>query len=433
MTMERVILDITRTAIRTLAIDGTPEQPAIRHIRVEPVTGGLNAETIRRALQGLSRVRTKTVIVTIPREDVMVRAGGASGAIPFPFPEEQLVTEAQEGQMVACQRTRLQSLLALLQEVGWEPELITPASWGLWAWFHRVMDDSQVREPTAVLHLDVDRMDLIVASGGRLVFSRGLPDIDELEPTLKAAASVSPERPIGRLVLTGAGDLEQWKCLLARRLDLPIVVHPMPQAVPGLSAAHEHGASFVVAWGLATAERQWLVNLVPRDVRQARHRRVRLRQSVLTAMVGCLVLALGDGLIAGFARREAHLVAEANEALRQWDSTTGHLAQQEQSLAVLEAMLASRHAIRTTLVELFRVTPADVVYEELSFDRTRHELAVRGSTASTAQVFEYLRLLEQSPGWGQAVLRYAIARRTSAGIRTDFEILLAGGVSSWRR
>ena len=54
--MERVILDITRTAIRTLAIDGTPEQPAIRHIRVEPVTGGLNAETIRRALQGLSRV-----------------------------------------------------------------------------------------------------------------------------------------------------------------------------------------------------------------------------------------------------------------------------------------------------------------------------------------------------------------------------------------
>jgi len=50
---------------------------------------------------------------------------------------------------------------------------------------------------------------------------------------------------------------------------------------------------------------------------------------------------------------------------------------------------------------------------------------VRGSTATTARVMDYLHLLEQSRAWGQVALRHAMSRREAEGIRTDFEILLA--------
>lgn len=451
--MERVILDVTRTAIRILATEGTLEQPRIRQIRVEPLSGSLDAEALRRALRGLNRTRTKTAIATIPREDVMMRLVRMPGTPQFPFPIDSLVTDVQivgqeQGtslaQVVACPRPRLEALLALLQEIGWEPDIITPSSWGLWAWCRRFMDSSQVSEPTVTLHFDVDRIDLILIYRDHVVFSRSLPYgvplaqtgshdlesvVDELERSVMAAAKAWPGLPISQFVLAGVGDLGQWKHLLERRVEAPVLVQPLPRAVEEASAADERRASFIVAWGLAMAERQWLVNLMPREVQQIRRRRAHLRHGLLTGSLLCAVLALGDGLIAGLARRQAHVVAEANGALHQGDRVAGPLLHQEQTLAILEEFLASRRWTRTMVAELFRLTPADVVFEELAFDRTRQELVVRGSTATTAQVMDYLRLLDQSPRWSQAALRHAISRRTAAGVRTDFEILLTRGTS----
>ena len=428
--MERVIVDVSRTVVRILAIDGTPQQPRLRQVRIEPLRGALDADTLRRALRGLHRIRTKTVIVTIPRQEVMTRLVRRPATAQFPFPTDQLVTDVQivgheQGadlvQVVACPRPRLQTRLALLQELGWEPDIITPASWGLWSWYRRVAENGQRHGLTAVLHLDVDRADLIVLDDDHLLFSRGFSaSVEEVERTLTAAATIWPQRAVSRLVVTGMGDLEEWKRVLERRLAVPVLLQP---------PSDQAQASLIVAWGAAMAERQWLVNLAPKDVQQARHRHRSLRRGVLTGSLLCAALALGDGLLAGLVRRHAHAVAEASEALRQWDTIAGDLLQQEHSVAVLEAFLVSHRRTRTAVAELFRLTPADVVFEELAFDRARQELVVRGSTVTTARVMDYLRLLEQSRAWSHAALRYAISRRAAAEVRTDFEILLTLGAS----
>lgn len=443
--MERVIVDVSRTVVRILATDGAPERPRLRLARIEPIGGALDVDTLRRALRGLHRTRTKTVIVTIPREEVMTRLvrlpapgaarqAGRPATAQFPFPHDQLVTDIQSlgheqgtdlAQVVACPRPRLQTRLALLQELGWEPDIMTPASWGLWSWCRRSMEAGWFGEPAIVLHLDVDRTDVIMMDGDLLVFSRGLPDaiapsVEEIERTLTAAATIWPQRAVSRLVVTGMGDLEEWKRILERRLAVPVLVRPPSDQ------AH---ASLIVAWGAAMAERRWLVNLAPKDVQRARHRHRYLRRGVLTGSLLCAALALGDGLLAGLVRRHAHAAAEANEALRQWDTIAGDLRQQEHSVAVLEAFLVSHRRTRTAVAELFHLTPADVVFEELAFDRARQELMVRGSTATTARVMDYLHLLEESGAWSHAALRYAISRRAAAEVRTDFEILLTGGAS----
>lgn len=437
--MERVIVDVSRTVVRILATDGAPERPRLRQVRVEPFGGALDGDTLRRALRGLHRPRTKTVIVTIPREEVMTRLVRLPATAQFPFSHDQLVTDTQivgqeQGtdlvQVVACPRPRLEVLLAPLQEIGWEPDIMIPASWGLWAWYRRLAEDGQRHGPTAVLHLDVDRADMIVVDDDHLLLSRGFPpSVEEVERTLTAASNAWPNLPISRLVLTGVGDLEQWKRLLEQRVERPILVPPLPREIEEAAAASESRASFIVAWGAAMAERQWLVNLAPRDVQQVRRRHRHLRHTILTGSLFCAALVLGDGILAGLVRRHARVAAEANNALRQWDPIAGDLLQQEHSVAALEAFLVSRRRTRTAVAELFRLTPADVVFEELAFDRGRQELMVRGSTATTARVMDYLHLLEESGAWSHAALRYAISRRAAAEVRTDFEILLTGGAS----
>ena len=51
--MKRLALEITRTSIRALALEGTLAQPRIRRVTIVPLAGEPTQHTLRQALDGL--------------------------------------------------------------------------------------------------------------------------------------------------------------------------------------------------------------------------------------------------------------------------------------------------------------------------------------------------------------------------------------------
>ncbi len=472
--MRQVILEVTRSSIRVLAVEGTLVRPRIQKLVVEPLTGlpappigeaqadEPHRDAIRRVVAGLQVANTRFISV-IPREQVITRVlklpttkpdelaqmVALSGKAQLPYPPEQAVIDfhviEQQGgmstvQLVACRRDLIDRHLALLREGGLEPAWLVPSAWGLLAWYQRLGKTPELIEPVLVIHVDTDRTDFVLLYQGRLVFSRSLsqglqewqagsegfaPLMEELERSLSSVRKELPGSEPNSVVVTGLGPLDQWKEHVAQRIGKPVTVRPawgtlqvpLPRATPEISPA--------VVIGLAMAEESWLLNLLPQEVRQGQTHRRRLRELALTGGLLLSALLLGVGVLSVSIRRQEHVVSHAKHTLKELEAMTKETGRQEHDVNLIDGLLASRRRTATMLAKLFQVTPSDILFESLVFERARGELVVRGSAPATRQVLDYIQQLEQAGVWKRVELRYSARRGTSADARTDFELVLS--------
>jgi len=429
-------------------------------VRVEPLDG----ETVAGVLDGLTPEKAGTLLIAIPRDHALTRLLSfpsvdsnelsrmveLSVGAQFPYPPDQLVTDFQvveqhDGtstvQVVACRRATVDSLVSDVASRGWQPRLITPASWGIGAWFRRASGASDVREPAMIVHLDTAQTDLVLMSRGRVAFSRsvrrglaewqaGCDGLERLGHEVRrhclASTNGWPSLEVASVVLTGVGPLEQWAEALARRVGKPVTVIPPPDVEDAPDGA---APSPIVAWGLGMAQEEWVVNVAPTELRRLHRRQQHLRQAIVTAALACVVLGLGAGVVWAAAHRQGQIMAQTAAVMREWERAGGSLQHAQHEWHRLERLLADRRWSHAMLVELFRLTPSTVTFESVTVERDPRQAVVRGSASTTAQVLEHLRLLDESGKWTQVMLRHATPRRTAAGIQTDFEILLIGGPS----
>ena len=458
--MRRVIVELTRTALRAVACDGTPPRLRVQKFVVEPVSGPPTAETIRSVLAALPTGGTQLIGV-IPRDQTITRLlklpstkpeelaqmVALTGKAQLPYPSDQALVDfhviEQEGgmsvvQLVACHRDQLNRHLAVWRQLGLEPVVATPSSWGLLTWYQRLGRSPAVQEPVMIVNVDADRTDLALIRGDRLVFSRSLSQgVRALEATTEAIGVVAqeleqsfaslrkewPGMETRSLLLTGLGPLAQWKEVLEQRLQRPVTVTPS-QGTLRLSEPLPAGASPVVALGLAMAAPSALVNLLPPEVRQAQRHRLRLQEFMVTGVLLVAALLLGAGLLSASVSRQTHLNTTTIQAVKDLEALTQQTERQEREIAIIQAVQDSRRGTALMLAELFRLTGPEILFESVVFEGSRRELVVRGNAPETRQVLDYLRQLKHSDTWDQVELRYSARRGTTASARTDFEIVL---------
>ncbi len=459
--MRRLVLELTQRSLRALLVDGTLTQPRIRQWVSEPLSVQPTGEVLRRALGNL-RSGAAEVISVIPREQVLTRLMTfpstqaeelaqmveLSGKAQLPYPRDQAVAdfhvvEQQAGsstvQLVACHRELLERHVRLLREAGLEPAWIVPSSWGLLAWYRRIGQAQDVHEPTMVVHVDEDRTDLALIRQGCLLFSRSLAQgakdwqagtealellAQELERTTSSLRKELPRVEINSFVVTGAGPIDQWQELLTTRLGKPVLARSASGDLRLPESAVNTAGFPAVVIGLAMAERQWLVNLLPREVREAHRHRRRIRELTLTGSLLLATCLLGAGLLSVHVNRRQRTAQETLNTLKSHEATTRQLERKERVVHLIERLQASRRLTAAMFGELIRLTPPEVLFENLAFERSRGELVVRGSAQTTRQVLDYIHLLDRSNLWEHVELRYSSRRVTSAGDRTDFEIVL---------
>ena len=456
----KTVLELTRTSIRILQAEGQGKAVRAKQFLIEPLVAGQDmAEQLKRAMSQLKFERAE-VIVTIPREqiitrfmklpasrpDELARMVDLTGKAQLPYPRDQAIAEfqvieqqagASTIQLVACHRALIDQHVQLLRQIGLEPLSIIPSSWGLFAWYERFGQRPEAKEPAMVINVDADHTDLVLVSQGRLIFSRsltqGLTEWQlgteaiaalslEIERSLSSLRKELPVVEMNSLVLTGLGPLEQWKGALESHFAKPVAVRSAIDArdLSTLPAAARGSAAIAV--GLIAAEPRWLLNLLPKEARRAQSHRRQVRELIVTGALILLSLGLAVGWLSIRTDRQARLTGQIVKSLRELEAMTQQTEHQEQEIAVVEGVLASRRKVAEMLVELFRATPPDIAIETLTFDRSGQKLVVRGNASTTRQVLDYVRALQDTSRYERVELGYSNGRVTARGPRVEFEL-----------
>jgi len=406
----------------------------------------------------------------------------------LPYPWEQSVTDfcllaQQEGfstvAVVACQREVMDRQLAPLREAGLSPSLVTVSSWGVLGWCCRSVPADPAQEPRLVINVDETRTDLVLIAEERILSSRSvgqgvqdwtssssIPEFLSVEAD-RSRAAIRKELPgvdVRSLMLTGLGPLTQWNEEIAQRLGLSVAVvdarspfHPPSPEAPGVSPGRKakrmasarfrptgstrgHGrepvglheetslpeVSFspVVVGGVALSDPHELLNLSPPEMRaQVRHRR-QVRDLTLVGVLLLLTLGLGSTLLALQIACQRQLESRLDHELGHIAPTARQIQEKDRSVHLVRSVLQQDRQLATTLAGVFRQTPPSVVLEGLTFERSRREMSLKGSAASTQDVLEYIKTLERVEGIQGVDLKYSAQRSAPSGERASFELLL---------
>ena len=89
-----------------------------------------------------------------------------------------------------------------------------------------------------------------------------------------------------------------------------------------------------------------------------------------------------------------------------------------------DTILDHRRQLAIALSSVLRATPPSVTLDTLTFERSRAEMAVRGSAGSTQDILDYVKQLEPLDGVAAVELKHSTRRPGATGDRADFELLV---------
>jgi Tfp pilus assembly protein PilN len=290
-----------------------------------------------------------------------------------------------------------------------------------------------------VINIDENRADLVLIANHRMLSSRSVgqgfadwahtADIGELlaAEVERSRAAVRKELPgteIRSVLMTGLGALDQWREPLSQRLGLPVAVIEAQQPFQGATVAAAAPFSPVVAGGLAGSDCSSVLNLNPAEMRvQVEHAR-RVRDLVVVSGLVVSGLALGAGHLSFQVFRQRQVSVQLDRAMGQVGPTAKRLQEQLRAAQLVEEVFADRRHVASALARVLAQTPAAMRLDGLTFERAKHELTVRGSTATNQDVLSYIRQLEQLEGVRGVELKHATRRAGPGGERTDFELIM---------
>jgi type IV pilus assembly protein PilM len=465
----RIVVEWTRTTLRLALAEGAGGRYRLKTVYAQPIGAATEVVMALRALLKTVKASGAEVISVVPREQVITRVVRFPASQPqelaqmvelygkgqLPYPREQTVMDfhvvnQQEGfstvAIVACQREIVERQLTVLREAGLPPSLLIVSSWGVLSWYQLVLSQggagsavrpNAVREPVLVIHVDDTRSDLVLIAGGRMVSNRsigqgvrewGSPQevvellMTEAERSRVAIRKELPGTEVRSLILTGLGPLREWSEPLAERLGLSVVAVESRQPFQGWTAPLAAPVSPVVIGGLACRGMQGLLNLNPPEVRvQLRHQR-QVRELVLVSALLIGVLVLGSGLLALQGFRQQRETAQLAQVLMSVEPRAKQVKEKLRLAQLMQTVLKDRQRLAKTLSKVFLTTPPAITLEGLVFERSRHELVLRGNAETTQTVLDYVKQLEGLDDIERVQLKYSTRRSTPSGERTDFEM-----------
>jgi len=457
----QLVVEWTRTTVR-LAVGAGPGRGLLT-LRSGPISASATVEALRAQLKTIKTI-PGDVIVVIPREAVLTRVVKFPSVehaelaqmvelyakAQLPYPREQTVMDFHalaraEGfstvAVIACQREVVNRHLAVLQDAGLPPTLLTVSSWGVFGWYQQLLRRGGIKaqEPVLVVNLDDARTDLVLIDKSHILSSRsvaqGLQEWEasgeattllsfEVERSRAAIRNELPGTEVRSLLVTGLRVSGPWEDQLTQRIGLPVTVVDAARPFPAVQAASIAALSPVVVGGLACSEPSTLLNLSPPEIRTQVHHRQRVSELTLVSLLLSAVLAVGAGLLSLQMARQRRVSSTIDRLLADIEPRTKQIKERVQAIQLVSSVLDDRRQLAATLSSVFRTTPASVALEAVTFERPKQEFVLRGSAATNQAVLEYLKGLERVEGIADVRLKYSTRRTTPTGERTDFEVSL---------
>jgi Tfp pilus assembly protein PilN len=154
-----------------------------------------------------------------------------------------------------------------------------------------------------------------------------------------------------------------------------------------------------------------------------RHRQ-QVRELVVVGVLLLAALGFGSALLALQIARQRQLAGRLDHVLEKIAPTARQIQEKSRSVQLVHSVLQQHRQLATALADIFRQTPASVVLEGLTFERSRREMSLKGSAASTQEVLGYIKTLERVEGIRGVDLKYSAQRSVAGTERTGFELVL---------
>ncbi len=330
--------------------------------------------------------------------------------------------------------------LRILNKVGLEPERITFSAEALLNWYRETFKKKETVGYSILINLDTNNTDLLVFSGSRLVFTRGL-DIgtdklgeqadlknklaEEIERTIEGYRRQEKTVRIEKIFLTGEIS-ENLRSSLEQEFGLPCeVVEPLKNlsCQKDISASlYKNEPSVVKVLGTVLDTNKKKLNFLPINLRQGQELKSR-KKEIYTTLILCLgIILLG---LLGFAKR----IYDKQVYIRYLDSEIKKitpLAQEVENMFKKIELVGSWREASGSPIDILRLLydliPENVWLSRFDCSEEDKMLTLKGSSTNISKIFEFVNELKKAAYFKNVELKYAGEKKSKVDGSTSFEI-----------
>ena len=414
-------------------------------------------EEIKNLVASLS-ISDRKVILNIPRHLVTVRFLRLPSTKPdeigkmikveslkhVPYADEDIIAgwrvveSFEDGYsnvlLAIVQAATVNRLLRILKRAGLTTESVALGSEALYLWYLVSIPEGEESRKVLLADIDPHYVNIAVIEGRKIVFTRGaICDSKE-----KAAGSAVTHQirismatyqkessaTIEKVVLTGADDnVMAIRDLLGKELAIPTDVMGQTENIPLADKAEidSKDASFTELLGLVMRPEGIKVNLMPEDLVEAKRVNAIQKNVTISAVLSLLVLSMIFILVVKKLYDKAVYLSYINFELKKMSPQVAGAKKMLKEIAIVRDQVRKKPYSVDIVTEIHKITPDGISLNFMDFESGK-SVILRGNTSALSDVFKYVSILEKSPYFNGAKVRYATKRVTSKAEIIDFEI-----------
>lgn len=461
----RFICQITENYLKVTKCLLNNSQREFVGLELEALPSGVDDKKITQSLtQSLKKLGydNNPLILSLPRNQATSRNIKVPTGLPqeikkmvylqasryLPYPANELITGYQiistdkEGysnlNLVIVHKNTVERYLKIFRELNIRKFTIALSSYGICNLYGYIKQNEP--QPTMVIDIDSDAVELVIVSQQKLLFSRhfkldwskaGAENLfmEEINKTqdlyLKEPFTEAPEK----IVLIGAGKIAQeLTTALNKQINLPLEALSYPKEInlPEnlLNNILNSQCSFTSLIGLGIKETGESLHLLPEEIKEEIKRGSRRKENLhLVLLIFSIVFIWVLGVNKNLDNKAKYLKRIKSE-LNKISQEAIPLEEIEKRVKLLESRAQKKVSSLDTLYEIHKVMPLEISLVNFNYEEDIR-ITMRGETPELNPVFAFVSGLEKSPVFNNfnVKVRYATKKKTQVGEIVDFEII----------
>ena len=315
-------------------------------------------------------------------------------------------------------------------------KFLSLSSEALFSWYI-LATEGREREDVMVVNLDSGHIDINIIEKDKLVFTRGIACsardpkiIDKITSEINISMNTyqkESSKTVSKIILTGQKkETEEYKIVLSKKSKVPIEILNDTQ---GMSISEDveipqDGVSFAELLGLLLKSEDMKINLLPEEAKEE-VRFVLSKNNLITAI---FLFLLFITVIFGIFIKKLHdkyvYLSGINIELKKIEPKVVAAKKVTKDMNIIQEVVAEKPLAIDIVSELYGITPNNISLSMVSFERKK-TVTMRGSSQALGDVLKYVTVLENSPYFKGAKVKYANKRMAQNMEMVDFEIEVA--------
>lgn len=460
----KTAIEICETEIKIVQISSGGPEPVITACVSEEVKSNdvkSAADTLHKMLKA-HHIKPKDTVLVIPRQAVTIKTvslpsqdpaeieemAGFQAIKQIPYPREEIVygvdtiEATAEGyskvMLVICHREMVERPMAVLKACGINPSEVTLSSFGILNWYRldEGLSKASGAAPVVLIECDRSATDIAIVDKEKLIYTRGLtfgssegPSYfenlnEEIAKTLSAFEKESFVLKPTLAVFTGdisgmadhADSLGRSMGLKAEFVDQ---FKPFSSGVPERFKSFSAANAFSSLIGCAVGPDR--IDLLPGKMKVAHSAKAKKRELLVSVSLAAAVLILASLVVLTKIRQREELVRSLDQRLNSIAPAAQDIGKMKAVVDIIRSQSARRDEPLLILNEFYRIAPASINLAVYKYEEGVVE--IKGTASALSEVFKFVKILDSSPYFQDAEVRYAAKRKVQDSEFVDFEIV----------